>query len=210
MSTRVAVRVPVPGIERWSALSAILLVGALLTPAMHRLAEASMLAHHLQHLLLLAAGATLASSVAPGFHLGRSAYAAIAAGLGLVVFWHIPIFFDAGVTNDTLHLLVHASFLVAGALLGLSVGGLSVVGRGIVLVVAAAAMPLWSFAGLAGLFTAYPASQQAVAGTVMFLIDAGIWVGYVWWPKLRPVMRDWRLTVALAVGATIAGGVSLA
>jgi cytochrome c oxidase assembly factor CtaG len=210
VSTRVALRFPVPGIERWAALSAILLAGALLTPAMHWLAEANMLAHHLQHLLLLAAGATLASSVAPGFHLGRTAYAAAAAGLGLVVFWHIPIFFDAGVTNDSLHILVHASFLSSGALLGLSLRGLGEVGRGLLLVFAVAAMPLWSFAGLAGLFTAYPASQQAVAGTVMFLVDAAIWVGYVWWPKLRPVMQDWRLTVAIAVGATIVGGVSLA
>jgi cytochrome c oxidase assembly factor CtaG len=203
-------RFPVRGMERWAALSAILLAGALLTPAMHRLAEANMLAHHLQHLLLLAAGATLASSLAPGFRLRRAAYPATATGLGLVVFWHIPIFFDAGVTNAGLHLLVHASFLAAGAVFGLSVGGLGGVGRGLVLVFAVAAMPLWSFACLAGIFTAYPPSQQAVAGTVMFLVDAAIWVGYVWWPKLLPGLRDWRLTVAIGVAASIAGGVSLA
>ncbi len=210
MSAHLAVRFSLLRNERWAALSAILLVGALLTPAMHRLAEANMLAHHIQHLLLLAAGATLASSIAPDLHLRRAAYPATAAGLGLVVFWHIPIFFDAGVANDTLHLLVHVSFLTSGALLGLSVGGLGEVGRGLVLALTVAAMPLWSFASLAGLFTAYPASQQAIAGTVMFLIDAAIWVGYVWWPKLRLVLRDWRLTVAIGVGAAIAGGVSLA
>ena len=209
MSTRVAARFPVPRIEQWAALSAILLAGALLTPAMHRLAEANMLAHHLQHLLLLAAGATLASSVAPRLHLGRAAYAAIAAALGLAVFWHIPALFDAGVTNPTLHLLVHASFLSSGALLGLSARDLGGTGRGLLLVFAVAAMPLWSFAALAGLFTAYPASQQAVAGSVMFLVDAAVWVGYVWWPKLRPVIRDWRLTAAIAAGVAIVVGASL-
>jgi cytochrome c oxidase assembly factor CtaG len=210
VSARVAVRFPVRRDLRWAALSALLLTGAMVTPAMHRLAEANMLAHHLQHLLLLAAGATLASALAPDLRLSRAAYPAMAAGLSLVVFWHIPVFFDAGVTNGTLHLLVHVSFLAAGALIGLSVGGVGPVGRGLLLTLAVAAMPLWSFAGLAGLFTAYPASQQAVAGTVMFLIDAAIWIGYVWWPKLAPAIRDWRFTLAIGVGAVIAGGISLA
>lgn len=190
-------------------MSALALAAGQLLPALHRLGEAHILAHHLQHLLLLAAGALLASTAPARWQLRGAAYPAALAGLALVVAWHLPPLFDAAVTNDPLHLLLHASFLLAGALLGLSAGGIGVVGRGLLLVFLVAAMPLWSFASLAGLYRAYPAGQQALAGTVMFVIDAGIWVAYVWWPSLRTLLRDWRLTAAVGIGAAVAGALSL-
>jgi len=37
-------------------------------------------------------------------------------GIGTMIFWHIPVFFNAALANDGLHVLQHLSFLIGGTI----------------------------------------------------------------------------------------------
>lgn len=37
-------------------------------------------------------------------------------GVGTMIFWHVPVFFNAALANDGLHVLQHLSFLITGTL----------------------------------------------------------------------------------------------
>ncbi|MFQ5986539.1 MAG: DUF1404 family protein [Thermoplasmata archaeon] len=128
---------------QWAALLALVsvLVIALLLPPLDPILESHEGLHHLQHGLtlvlgiatgwgtyqLLAVTAVRASGASQALArdflvAGRQAnpggYVSLLVAAALLVFWHIPFFFNLAVVDDAVHILEHLSFLVAGGAVG--------------------------------------------------------------------------------------------
>ena len=80
-------------------------------------------AHIVQHLVLaMVVPPLLIAGVAPWPLPGRLRLPEVAApvawvsGVGTMVFWHIPLLFNAALANDGLHIAQHLSFLVTGTI----------------------------------------------------------------------------------------------
>jgi putative membrane protein len=80
-------------------------------------------AHILQHFvlalvvppLLLAGVPRWLAERAPESAIGRPPVSWIL-GVGTMIFWHIPVLFNAALANDGLHILQHLSFLISGTI----------------------------------------------------------------------------------------------
>jgi cytochrome c oxidase assembly factor CtaG len=94
------------------------------------------------------------------------------AGL-LTAYWHIPANFDAAVLNDNVHILMHATFTIVGALMFIGAGLLTGRMRHVLLLVPGKAMGVF---GAFLLFTSlyvypvYPAPDQTEAGLIMVVM----------------------------------------
>ncbi len=66
----------------------------------------------------------------------------LAAGL-LTAYWHIPANFDAAVLNDNVHIMMHATFTIVGALMFIGAGLLTGRMRHILLLVPGKAMGIF-------------------------------------------------------------------
>ncbi|MFQ6013544.1 MAG: DUF1404 family protein [Thermoplasmata archaeon] len=121
-------------------LTTILLV-VILLPPLDPLLETHEGLHHLQHGLALVLGIgagwatyqlvataavqaagraqTLARNlIVAGRRANPGGYVSLLLAAGLVVFWHIPFFFNLAVVDDAVHILEHLSFIIAGAAVG--------------------------------------------------------------------------------------------
>ncbi|MFQ5918598.1 MAG: DUF1404 family protein [Thermoplasmata archaeon] len=127
----------------WLALLglATVLLLAILLPPLDSILESHEGLHHLQHGLSLVLGigagwasyqlvTTLAIRGAGGAQglardlliVSRRAnpggYVSLAVAAGLLIFWHIPVFFNLAVLDDAVHILEHVSILIAGGGVG--------------------------------------------------------------------------------------------
>lgn len=91
----------------------------------------------------------------------------------LTAYWHIPANFDAAVLNGSVHILMHFTFIMVGALLFIGSGLLTGRMRHVLLLVPGKAMGVF---GAFLLFTAayvypvYPTAQQPETGLVMVVM----------------------------------------
>ena len=102
---------------------------------------------------------------------GRVALPVIA---GILVFWHIPNFFDMATLNPPIHALFHFSTIVVGILFFLNLKVLSKIDLVKYLIIFDVAMDIYGriLMGITTpirIYSAYPLSQQVVVGQVMFL-----------------------------------------
>jgi cytochrome c oxidase assembly factor CtaG len=147
-----------------------------LSPPFHRIADRGLLAHMVQHLVLMAlvpplvvVGARLRTPARR--HLGPIVLLHTVALLA----WHTPALYDAAVRSTPVHVAEHLTLLVAGVLLWRALGiGDGQVTAGSVLALFAAAVP-GTVLGLAMTladhpwYTAYPdLAAQQLAGVVMW------------------------------------------
>jgi cytochrome c oxidase assembly factor CtaG len=127
----------------WLALLGFVtvLLLAILLPPLDSLLESHEGLHHLQHGLSLVLGigagwasyqlvATTAVQGTGGTQrLARDllivsrrgnpgGYVSLAVAAGVLIFWHIPFFFNLAVLNDTVHILEHLSIILAGGGVG--------------------------------------------------------------------------------------------
>ncbi len=128
---------------QWAALLGLVsvLLVAILLPPLDRLLETHEGLHHLQHGLtfVLGIGAGWAAyqlvartavrgsgqtqALARGLLIGSrranpGGYVSLGVAAVLLVFWHIPFFFNLAVLDDTAHILEHLSFIIAGGGVG--------------------------------------------------------------------------------------------
>ena len=92
-------------------------VGIALTPPLGTLDHHLLIAHMLQHLLLMTVAAPLLLLGAPDrLPLPAGLHPAICwwAGTGVVMFWHVPALFALGMSSGVWHAVEHFSFLAAG------------------------------------------------------------------------------------------------
>lgn len=131
---------------RWTGLLvlSIAVASAVLLPGIDEFLESHEGLHHAQHAAAVAAGAVsgwaaykllrIASSTGSGA-VKRAATAMLIANhrsnpggmtslmvaLGVIVFWHIPHFFNMAVLDDTVHIIQHLSLVVAGGAVGVGI-----------------------------------------------------------------------------------------
>ncbi|MCJ2555126.1 MAG: DUF1404 domain-containing protein [Candidatus Thermoplasmatota archaeon] len=128
-----------PWVAWLGAVSVILL--AILLPPLDPILESHEGLHHLQHGLSLVLGigagwasyrlvATMAIRGTGGAQafardvliVSRRAnpggYVSLMVATGLLIFWHIPFFFNLAMLDDTVHILEHLSFIIAGGGVG--------------------------------------------------------------------------------------------
>jgi cytochrome c oxidase assembly factor CtaG len=180
-------------------LLAMFLVLAMLTSFGHYLDTTLTLHMVVQHLFYLAAGFLLASGadmlVLAGTAISRTVsrtYAGLlrinatynkkglltffAAGI-LVAFWHLPANFDAAVLNESVHVVMHTTFLLVGSLIFVGSKLFTWRVRTFLLLVPSKAMGIF---GAFLMFTTnivydvYPASQQTDCGLVMVAMMLGM------------------------------------
>lgn len=92
---------------------------------------------------------------------------------GLTAYWHVPVNFDAAVLNDSIHTVMHFTFIMVGALLFIGSGLLTGRMRHVLLLVPGKAMGIF---GAFLLFTAayvypvYPVAEQTETGLIMVVM----------------------------------------
>ncbi len=181
--------------RRLAAVAGLAVLVIALAPPVDAVADRDLVAHMVQHVLLLTvappllvAGARLRRPARAGVMLG-----AVVAHTVALLGWHVPALYDAAVRSAPVHGLEHLSLLAAGLLLwwAIGVGGERVPGSG-ALAVFAVALPGTAL-GFALTFAPHPwyaaypslADQQvagiimwAVAGTLYALAGGGL---AAWW-----------------------------
>ena len=124
----------------WLGVVSVILL-ALLLPPLDPILESHEGLHHLQHglSLVLGIGAGWATYQLVAMTAVRGSgqaqvlardllivsrranpggYVSLAVAAGLLIFWHIPFFFNLAVLDDTAHILEHLSFIIAGSGVG--------------------------------------------------------------------------------------------
>jgi len=102
-------------------LGVVLFLFASAFPPFDDVAEVDLALHMLQHVLLVLAGVAVAyplfkrRSPAPRKWAG---WASLVAASVLIVYWHLPVPWDAAVLDPAVHALEHISFFGVGALIG--------------------------------------------------------------------------------------------
>lgn len=106
--------------SRWLLVAAAAVLLVALSPPAEAISSTLFSAHMVQHLaLLLVVPLLLIAGTAREMRLSSALTSPLTVGaLQIVVmwFWHLPVFYDAAVDNVAVHVLEHASFLVAGVL----------------------------------------------------------------------------------------------
>jgi cytochrome c oxidase assembly factor CtaG len=128
---------------QWAALLGLVsvLLVAILLPPLDRLLGTHLGLHHLQHGLTLVLGigaggasyrlvammAVRGSGQAQALardllivsrRANPGGYVSLGVAAGLLIFWHIPFFFNLAVLDDAVHILEHLSFIIAGGGVG--------------------------------------------------------------------------------------------
>jgi putative membrane protein len=153
-------------------------------PPVDAAAERSLVAHMVQHVVLLVVAAPLIAAGAPRLaratalrdrHWTACVLGTLAVQSAVMWAWHAPVLYDAALRHDPLHAVEHASYLLTAAAFWWCVGVGSARPRGgAVPVVFAAALPGSALGAALTLaahpwYPAYPTmSDQQLAGVVMW------------------------------------------
>lgn len=167
------------------------------SPLAVRLAAASLPAHMLlEHTVLLGSGVLVAAALwrLAGRALGPGRLGAIAltaAAMAIVVWWHLPLAFDAAIMSSTLHAVMHLSYVAAGFLLALAVPQLGPFDRVMVLLAGQAVMGVLALALLTGAiaYVFYPASDSVASGVAMFAVMQLVYPGLILVPRATAALR---------------------
>ncbi len=107
--------------------------------------------------------------------LNKGGVPALATAALLIVYWHLPPILDAAVLQFRLHLIMHASLLLAGLLIFVGSGCLNGITRWVAAILAHMAMGIFGVvllvtSGYYRFYSVYPLSQQAQLGLVMVIM----------------------------------------
>ena len=118
--------------------------------------------------------------------LNRRGVPSLVAAALLIVYWHVPSIFDAAVLQFGLHLIMHASLLLAGFLIFIGASCLSGMMRKMAAILAHMAMGIFGVyllvtSGYRQFYTVYPLVEQVQLGlliVIMMFIGEGLLVPY--------------------------------
>lgn len=160
------------------------------------MAGSSLAVHMLvEHSLLLLAGALggpALSRLAGGFRPSRAGgMAGCLTALALVALWHVPTAFDAAIGHESLHALMHFSYVGAGALLALGLGAVGPFDRAVLFATSQGAMGTLALAMASGALVYQPSPPVAAeaAGVAMFVGMQLAMVTIVVGPRLGMLWR---------------------
>jgi Protein of unknown function (DUF1404) len=188
------------------AVAALLAVAAGPSPLAIRMAESSLAVHMLvEHTLLVLAGALGGPALVRltgGFRPGRAVgLLRCLSALGLVALWHIPAAFGAATANESLHALMHLSYVGAGALLAVGLPAVGSFDRVVLFATSQGAMGTLALAMASGAVTYRPSppGEAEAAGVAMFVGMQLAMAAIVAAPRLGRLWRIGHMAPSAAV-----------
>ncbi len=163
-------------------------------PPFDDLTEVDLTLHMLQHVLMVLAGILIAYPIFSRRGAGETgrpaAWTSLFAAGGLIVFWHLPIPWDAAVLNPAVHVVEHVSFLGVGLLIGswirllsdsAKIGALMAAFFGHMFYAAALILP-WG----GQVYSLYSIQDQNIAGWALLLTGPSLIVGVAYLVARNP------------------------
>lgn len=161
------------------------------------LTEISLTVHMLQHVVIVVAGIMVSY---PLYRQGRfdaikrsrSALCGFAAISALVVFWHLPSYWDAAVLSFWTHVFEHVCFFIVGILIGIFIPMLNDNMKVMAAVVGISAHMFYGFAlyiSTSPIYPLYPVSQQVQLGLLLFAPSPIYLIGYLYFNLTRESRR---------------------
>jgi plastocyanin len=159
--------------------------------------EINLSVHMLQHVLIALSGVFIAYPLYKEgkFNSIKSTTAAISGFIVLstiVIFWHVPLMWDAAVLNPAIHVLEHFCFLFVGILIGIFVPMLPDNFKMLAFALAVSAHMFYGFALYltpTAIYPVYPTSQQATLGLWLFAPSPIYLVGFLYFTLTRESKR---------------------
>jgi plastocyanin len=160
---------------------------ATLFPPLDALAETNLAIHMAQHLLIVLGGILVGYSIYRSSGVGYSpstqrALLVIASVVALLVFWHLPLAWDAAVLNPLTHVAEHISFLFVGLSTGIFLLRLSTSTKFILLFLAISAHTVYGiflYIQTSPVYPLYSVGQQQLLGLAMFAPSAFYFISYI-------------------------------
>lgn len=169
-------------------LGAVLFIFLTTFPPLEVETEINLPIHMAQHVLITVAGILIAY---PLYREGkfsrikstRAGILGLAIICAIIVFWHIPSFWDSAVLNPVVHVSEHFSFLLVGILIGGFVPMLPDNFKMLALVLAISAHMFYGFSlylMTTPVYPLYSTSQQALLGIFMFAPSPVYFIGFLY------------------------------
>ncbi len=169
-------------------LGVILFVFLTSFPPLEVETEINLSVHMAQHILIALSGVLISYPLYKAEKFSRikstrSGLLGFALLASLIVFWHLPAFWDAAVLNPLVHIVEHFSFLVIGLSIGAFVPMLPDNFKMLTLVFAISAHMFYGFALYiisTPVYPLYPVDQQALLGVFLFAPSPVYFVGFLY------------------------------
>ncbi len=159
--------------------------------------EVNLVVHMAQHVVIAISGVLIGYplyrsgkfSRIKSMHTGLLGLGVIS---GLLVFWHLPTFWDAAVLNPLIHVIEHFCFLFIGLLIG---GFLPMLPDNFKMLTLMLGLSAHMFYGFAlylittPVYPLYPVSQQALLGVSLFAPSPIYFVGFLYITLTRETRR---------------------
>ncbi len=160
--------------------------------------------HMLQHIIIAISGVMigyplLKSGRLKGLQNSRFGILGIFVIGVLLIFWHLPTFWDAAVENVFVHIIEHVCFLFVGILIGFCVPLLADNQKMILLALTISVHMFYGFALFlisTPVYPLYPVSQQQLLGVALFAPAPVYFIGYLY----LNLTRENRKLEALEIG----------
>jgi plastocyanin len=166
-------------------------------PPLEVTTEVNLGIHMLQHVIIAISGVLIGYPLLKSGKLDRIRNPRIGvAGIfviaGLLIFWHLPYFWDVAVENLAIHIVEHFCFLMIGIVIGVCVPMLPDNFKMIVLALTISAHMFYGFALFlisSPVYPLYSVSQQQTLGIAMFAPAPAYFVGYLYFNLTRENRR---------------------
>jgi len=170
------------------AFGAILFIFATTFPPFEVTTEINLPVHMLQHIVILIAGIMIGYPLLKSERLvrlknSRFAIFGVLVVAALLVFWHLPYFWDAAVQSLLVHIGEHICFLLMGVLVGFCVPQLQDNLKMILLALTISAHMFYGFALYlitTPVYPLYPVAQQQLLGIALFAPAPVYFIGYLY------------------------------
>ncbi|MDA4111601.1 MAG: DUF1404 family protein [Thaumarchaeota archaeon] len=153
--------------------------------------------HMLQHIIIAISGVLIGYPILKSGKIDRIKSTKFGVlGLliigGLLIFWHLPYFWDAAVESVIVHIVEHFCFLLIGILIGICIPMLQDNYKMIVLALTISAHMFYGFALFlisTPVYPLYTVAQQQILGIAMFAPAPAYFVGYLYFNLTRENRR---------------------
>jgi plastocyanin len=169
------------------ALGIALSLFATVFPPLDAVAETNLVIHMAQHFLIILGGILIGYSIYRNTDIkysrsGKHALLPIIPVVALLIFWHLPLTWDAAVLNPLTHVAEHVSFLFVGLSAGIFLLRLSTSTKFILLFLAISAHTVYGiflYIQTSPVYPLYPIGQEQLLGLAMFAPSAFYFTGYL-------------------------------
>jgi hypothetical protein len=177
-------------------LAGPLLFAVLVSPALERASEQSLVIHHFAHWLMVLAGAMMGYQLRERVRL-PSPPAVASAGLGAALMWHLPPLLSLAEMHPLAHVFAHATLVAGGAAMGWAVPKLGAGGKAALFIAGTVVMWPLILAELSGAF-AYPEypGQTATAGVAELAAMPVAWLVLAFWGRIQRLISGPAVAVA--------------